>query len=168
MRHPGPREASGTLLGTEYTASSRIQGASSPRGKSSTQLGIGHPAASGVTGENLGPGWASGTWGYLRSGGASRTGWASHVQQHPIPAAPPAGASASCCPLLAAGDNGRPGPPKPLGSPLGLTEPRKQQSRVKGAGRVLQQAEHPLSPTPPQPRGWQGQGGHSTAQDAVG
>lgn len=91
--HPGPRGASGTLLGIKYPASSRIQRATSPRGKSNTQSVIGHSAASGTPGENVGPGWASGTWGYLGSGGASRT-WvvipypaASRTHQHPVPGA---------------------------------------------------------------------------------
>lgn len=73
-QHPGSRGASGSLLGIKYPASSRIQGASSPPGKSGTQLDIGHLEASGIPRENLGPGWASGTWGYLGSGRASKTG----------------------------------------------------------------------------------------------
>lgn len=55
--------------------------------------------------------------------------------------------------------------PKPLGSPLVLAEPRKQQRLAKGAPSW--QTEHPLSPIPPQNQGWQEQGWHVTAQHGV-
>lgn len=120
--------------------------------------------------ENPVPSWTLGTWkhlgspertwdlvGHLGLGATWDLGVHPRLGRHPISSSipylehPVPGASASCCPPLAAGDTGPCSHPKPLGSPLGLAEPRKQQSPVEGTGRVLWQAERPLSPIPPQP-----------------
>ena len=164
--HPEPWVASGTLLCTEYPASPRIQAASSPRGNPV-------PSWASSTWEHLGPQertwdpaghWdmgLSGIWGctHILGGHPVRScipyPAASHTQQHPVPSSIPyREPQPRATPHWLPGTPFPPDRPKPLWSPLGLSEPRKQQSPAwVRAGCTQLAGRCPPSPIPPDSHG---------------